>query len=189
MKTTFITLFSLLLFINTLNGQSFGLDVSAIDIKPHLMVGGNEKIAIGIEGEIGMNLSNYMLVAGAHFAEDRTLIKYNGKDSYDEEFYLGMFGWGVFARLFNDSNFPIDVGYRGELFLHSDDSSNNLGGGIFNGIFVNVFTPTKFKYKDERKKRKMSVGLRLTPGIFKESNRVEAGVLGDLWIRFNFGYR
>lgn len=169
---------SFLFFIICLNPAksqvdfNWGLDVFALDVCSHLTMNIDQKVSLGIEGELGVNFSHFVVAGGSHFN--------NGK-------YYGPAGFGLFTRILNKTKFPIDIGYKSEYFIHIVQGED--AGGKFNGVFMKIFWPTKFKEKDLKKKRKMSAGVRLSFGSLKEKNKNRSiGLLADLWLRFYLNY-
>ena len=161
------------------------IDVFPLDIGASVNFKTNSGFNIGLEGELGVNFSNYILLSGSHFSNKLTLIPYQSRDSYGNEKYYGLFGLGVFTRVRSEEKIPLDIGIRTELFLHVDDSDDDVGSGFYSAAYVKAFKTIKYKIRDNRKLRKMSIGVRMSAGILSEYSLKEFGVLTDFWLRFH----
>ncbi|MFK8007892.1 MAG: hypothetical protein AB8H03_16160 [Saprospiraceae bacterium] len=167
----------------------WGIDAFPLDANLHACLSFNDKFSIGIEGELGVNYSNYIAVAGSHFGESKTLYKYQERDRADGEKYRSLFGFGIFTRILMEKKNPIDIGFKRESFIHWDDSYSDPGGGYFTGGYVKFFLPTRFKIKGQKQKRRFSIGTQISIGQLKEAeNRKEFACLTSIWIRFYFNY-
>jgi hypothetical protein len=188
----FVMMVSIFLFANPLYSQTtlvWGTDIAPVQFGTHLTVNFEDKFRLGIEGEIGINFSHYLIAGGSHFASGSTLIKYEQRDEYGNERYFSIAGYAIFTRILNKTKFPIDVGYRHEFFAHVDDSDDDVGSGNFRGVYAKIFWPSKYKMKDDKRKRRAAVGLRLTVGGLKESSSInEWGVAIDFSVRMFFNY-
>jgi len=176
------------LLSNSLMGQvqvNWGVDVFPLDVCNHIAVNLDNKFVIGIEGEIGMNFSDTALASGSFFSAKNNWIQYvsrrpDGKNSKSS--YVGILGFAVFTRILNKTKFPIDIGLRREAFIEPD------GGGPFDGVYVKFFWPTEFKLKDQKKKRRMSTGLRVSVGTLNVVKTNKTAVLLDFWARIYINY-
>jgi len=185
----FIVLLLQVLFLTSGNSQTdskissepfkpsvtFATDIFPLDLNLNFCANFDPKFSIGIFGEFGLNFSNYLIAAGEHFAENGTWFKYNGRDRYDNEGYYGLVSGGLFCRFHAKKNHILDFGFQGEAFIHSDDSDDDFGGGVFRGFFTNYHFPSKWKEKAKngKFKRRPSFGIRLSFGNFKESSSID----------------
>jgi len=170
---------------------TFAADVFPLDLNINFCVNFDPKFSVGIFGELGINFSHYFLAAGEHFAEGKTIIKYNGRDRADGEAYYGLLGLGLFCRFNAKKNHTFDLGFQTEVFAHYDDSYSDPGFGTFTGIFTTYHLPSKWKekIKNGEYKRRPSFGIRLSLGRFKESSSIsEFGVMSNLWCRIYLNY-
>ena len=182
----------LLFFSLILSIASFGqkktewvIDVFPLDLSTNVLFKLNSGFSLGLEGEVGYNFSNYILSAGSHFSDKFTLIPYQNRDEYGNEGYGGLLGIGVFTRIREEKEIPLDLGVRTELFVHSDDSDDDLGTGVFYGTYIKAFKTIKHKNLGDRKVKKISIGARASIGIFSEYSLIEFGFLTDFWLRFH----
>lgn len=155
----------------------FALDVGAVSgaLSYAHRVRGDWFLGAGVGA--GGEFVNWMLVAGEHFAQDFT-IAYERRDGAGEELLFEMASANLFARYEPSTKWHADLGLRGSVFLHFDDSDDDPGGGVFTGLFASVY----------RGWRHVKVGPRVLVGVFTETaSTQEFGInLAPLTVRFTY---
>lgn len=165
--------------------QQSGLDFSIFHLNYHQAFAISDKLLLGFEGGFGFNVLSLFLVAGDHFATDLTLFAYEGFDEYDNELYAEGATLQLFARIRTAEKKDLfDIGFQLSPFIHSDDSSNNIGGGTFKGIYIKSFLVPKNKITGTKR---LGLGVQFSAGQYCESESTnQFGVRGSFWIRYYF---
>ncbi len=162
-----------------------GLDFSVFHLNFHQAFAVSDRLMLGFEGGLGFNVLSLFLVAGDHFATDATLFAYDGFDEFGNEFYAEGTTLQLFARIrTKERKDLLDVGFQTALFLHSDDSDDDIGGGTFRGIYIKSFLAPKSKTTGTQR---IGIGAQVSAGQYDESDSInQFGVRCSFWIRFYF---
>ena len=125
----------------------------------------------------GGDFLNAMVVGGRHFSQDGW-ISYEEPDYSGEENLFELGHLAFFARREAGGRFQADVGVRGSVFLHFDQSDDDPGGGLFVGPYTSLYWGW----------RHVKVGPRISAGLFYEdADTREFGVnVAPLTVRFTF---
>ena len=114
---------------------------------------------LGVEVGAGGDFLNSMILSGNHFSQEGYLA-YEGRDQAGNESLLELVHADFFLRYANSSRWHFDVGVRGSVFAHFDDSDDDPGFGGFAGVF---FAPMWGG-------RRFKAGPRLLVGVFSEGD-------------------
>ena len=167
---------------------SSGIDFSPIKISPHVCFNIDNRIGIGLELGLGVNFTNFRLVAGSHFAGSSTPIVYADRDNNGGIMFRSYADFSIFTRLNLHTKKEIDIGLHGFVFIHSVTTDDDFGGGYFVGTFVRYMIPTNFKLKNDKIKRRISGGIQITVGSLNEFSVNEFLVMSSLIGRVYFNY-
>ena len=136
----------------------------------------SDNTAVGASLGVGGNWLNYMALGGRHFAEPGGL-SYEAKDGYTSKSLLEGVRGSLFVRRHFGGGRELDLGLKASLFLHSDSSDDDFGGGSFVGANV---TYTWLQW------RKLHFGSELDIGRYSEGTP-ELGVnVAPLMVRVAF---
>ncbi|MEW5928029.1 MAG: hypothetical protein AB1941_11130 [Gemmatimonadota bacterium] len=155
----------------------FTLDVGAVGASLGYATRAGGDWFAGAEIGGGGDFLNFMVVGGRHFAE-QGWIAYEGRDASGDEQLFELGHLAFFARREAGDRFQADVGVRGSVFLHFDESDDDPGGGLFVGPYASLFWGW----------RHFKVGPRIAAGLFYEdADTREFGVnLAPLTVRISF---
>lgn len=131
----------------------------------------------GVGAGAGGDFVNWMAVGGRHFAQDGG-IAYEERDPYGGELLFEMLHLNLFARYEPGDRWHADVGLRGSVFLHFDESDDDPGGGVFTGAYGSLYWGW----------RHVKLGPRVMAGVFREDRDTrEFGVnVAPLTVRISF---
>ena len=117
---------------------------------------------------LGGDALNSMLLSGSHFSQENRLA-YEDRDPYGGEQLLSVAHLDVFTRTDLGLGRYWELGLRGSMFLHWDDSDDDPGFGTFLGLYAApMLGSDRFHF-----------GPRVLAGFFSEE-RVEFGILFEL---------
>ena len=91
---------------------------------------------LGMGGGVGGDFLGYMILAGHHYSEFGGW-SYENKDGFRDKMLFGLIHGELFARYEPSKYWQSDFGIRSSYFLHFDSSSDDAGGGVSAGAFVN----------------------------------------------------
>ena len=91
---------------------------------------------LGMGGGVGGDFLGYIVVAGRHYSEYGGW-SYEDKDGFRDKMLFDLIHGKLFARYEPSEHWQTDFGIRSSYFLHFDSSSDDAGGGVSAGAFVN----------------------------------------------------
>ncbi len=174
------------LISNSVQSQTtvdWGIDVFPITLGSHVTLNVKNKFLVGMEGELLLNYSNYILIGGPKFSRGNSIAGLVGDvNPIPQNSYVPFLGYAVFTRILNKTKFPIDIGYRRNYLANGED------GGFVDGIYTKLFWPTTFKEKNGKIRRRLSGGVRLTFGQIRERGTKEFMLETNFWARIYLNF-
>jgi hypothetical protein len=107
-------------------------DVSGIGLNVGFAARTSPRTSFGVAVGVGGNWWNYMVLGGRHFSESNGL-SYTTKDGSTDKALYELVRGTIFVRRHFDGGRQLDLGLKASGFLHSDNSDDDPGGGIFIG--------------------------------------------------------
>jgi len=109
-------------------GIQWTFDLAALMLSPGMAwpVGSNWRVGWGIG--VGDDVLGFMAVGGNHYSEPGWW-SYEDRDGATDKGLFDLLHAKVFARVEPMAKWHLDIGLHGSIFIHSDSSDDDFGGG------------------------------------------------------------
>lgn len=146
--------------------RQVNFDLSWLGISAGFTVRNSTHTSLGVSLGAGGNWTNYMVLAGRHFAESGG-VSYETKDGATDKELYEMLRGSVFMRRHFAAGRQLDLGLKASGFLHSDSSDDDPGFGAFAGMQV---SGVWYRW------RRLGLGSEVNVGGYFERGSPELGV-------------